>query len=154
MLLVWNDDSIRGSYGGSLDGWSMHVFFSELMATSRRERWSFDSEYLGFNHDKITMSSSRISASPFIDLQTCGVCAKLLTERSSWGSQKIIASNELSVVAVSICGHVYHVECLKMATTITSLTEQTQWHLEPIDTILICMAILPRPIFKAHALQN
>lgn len=115
VLPVWNNDSIRGSYGGSSDGWSMHAF-SELMATSRRERWSFDSESLGFNRDKITRSSSRISASPSIDLQTCGVCAKLLTERSSWGGQKIIASNELSVVAVLICGHVYHAECLENMT--------------------------------------
>lgn len=116
VLPVWNNESIRGSYGGSSDGWSMHAF-SELMATSRRERWSFDSESMGFNRDKIARSSGRISASPSIDLQTCGVCAKLLTERSSWGSQKIIANNELAVVAVLICGHVYHSECLENMTS-------------------------------------
>lgn len=93
----------------------MHAF-SELMATSNRERWSFDSESFGFNREKITRSSSRISASPPVELQTCGVCSKLLTERSSWGSQKIIVNNELSVVAVLICGHVYHAECLENMT--------------------------------------
>ena len=36
---------------------------------------------------------------------------------SSWGTQKIIASNDLSVVSVLICGHVYHAECLESLTS-------------------------------------
>uniref|UniRef100_A0A5B6Z4E4 RING-type domain-containing protein n=1 Tax=Davidia involucrata TaxID=16924 RepID=A0A5B6Z4E4_DAVIN len=115
VLPGWSHESTGGSHGGSSDSWSMPAF-SELMATSRRERWSFDSESLGFNNDKLTRSSSRISTSPSIDLQTCGFCSKLLTEKSSWSSQKIIATNELAVVAVLICGHVYHAECLENMT--------------------------------------
>ncbi|KAA8546004.1 hypothetical protein F0562_020545 [Nyssa sinensis] len=115
VLPGWSNESTRGSHGGSSDSWSIPAF-SELTATSRRERWSFDSESLGFNHDKLTRSSSRISTSPSIDLQTCGFCSKLLTEKSSWSSQKIIATNELAVVAVLICGHVYHAECLENMT--------------------------------------
>ncbi|KAA8536079.1 hypothetical protein F0562_028557 [Nyssa sinensis] len=111
----WSNESTRGSHGGSSDGWSM-LGFSELMATSRRERWSFDNESLGFNQDKITRYSSRISASASIDLQTCGVCSKLLTEKSSWSSHKIITTNDLAVVSVLICGHVYHAECLENMT--------------------------------------
>lgn len=110
-LPSWSNESARGSRGGSSDSWSMHAF-SELMATSNRERWSFDSESFGFNREKITRSSSRISASPSVDLQTCGICSKLLTEKSSWSGQKFIANNELSVVAVLTCGHAYHAECL------------------------------------------
>lgn len=49
-------------------------------------------------------------------MQTCGVCSKLLTEKSSWASQKLIATNELAVVAVLICGHAYHAECLESMT--------------------------------------
>lgn len=49
-------------------------------------------------------------------MRTCGVCSKLLTEKSSWGSQKIIATNELAVVAILVCGHVYHAECLENMT--------------------------------------
>lgn len=112
---LWSNESARGSRGGSSDGWSMHAF-SELMATSNRERWSFDSEYFGLNREKLTRSSSRISVPPSVDLQTCGICSKLLTEKSLWSSQKIIANNELSVVAVLICGHVYHAECLENMT--------------------------------------
>ncbi|KAF5745737.1 hypothetical protein HS088_TW07G01329 [Tripterygium wilfordii] len=111
----WSNESNGGSHGGSSDGWSMHAF-SELMATSHKERWSFDNENFGFNRDNISRSSSRISSSPPVDLQTCGICSKLLTEKSSWSSQKIIATNDLSVVAVLICGHVYHAECLENMT--------------------------------------
>lgn len=114
-LPSWSNESARGSRGGSSDSWSMHAF-SELMATSNRERWSFDSESFGFNREKITRSSSRISASPTVDLQTCGICSKLLTEKSLWSGQKFIASNELSVIAVLTCGHTYHAECLEHMT--------------------------------------
>ncbi|KVH93222.1 uncharacterized protein LOC112517114 [Cynara cardunculus var. scolymus] len=115
MFAGWSNESNRGSHGGSSDGWSVPAF-SELMATSHRERWSFDSESLNFSRDKISRSSGRVSSSPSIDMQTCGVCSKLLTERSCWGSQKIIATNELAVVAILICGHVYHAECLENMT--------------------------------------
>ncbi|KAK6946279.1 hypothetical protein RJ641_013823 [Dillenia turbinata] len=110
-----SNESTRGSHGGSSDGWSVRAF-TELMASSHRERWSFDSEFLGFSRDKTARSSSRMSSSASIDMQTCGVCSRLLTEKSLWGGQKIIISNELSVVAVLICGHVYHAECLENIT--------------------------------------
>ncbi|KAI7727098.1 hypothetical protein M8C21_021033 [Ambrosia artemisiifolia] len=108
MLPGWSNESNRGSHGGSSDSWSVPAF-NELMATShsRRERWSFDS----------SRTSGRVSSSPSVDMRTCGVCSKLLTERSSWAAQKIIASNELAVVAILICGHVYHAECLENMTS-------------------------------------
>ncbi|KAL9333328.1 hypothetical protein Peur_073467 [Populus x canadensis] len=110
----WSNGSTQGCHGESSDGWSMHAF-SEFTATSNRERWSFDNECLGFNHKK-TRSSGRNSSFPSVDLQTCGICLKLLTEKSLWSSQKLIASNELSVVAVLTCGHAYHAECLEALT--------------------------------------
>ncbi|KAL2537685.1 RING/U-box superfamily protein [Forsythia ovata] len=102
------NESTRGSNGGSSDSWSIPGY-SELM-TTHRERWSFDSELSGFNHDKITRSNGRSPVSLSFDLQTCGVCAKPLTQRSSWRSQ------ELAAVAVLVCGHVYHAECLENTT--------------------------------------
>ncbi|KAH6767193.1 hypothetical protein C2S52_018176 [Perilla frutescens var. hirtella] len=112
----WGSESTRGSNGGSSDSWSIPVF-SELM-TTRRERWSFDSDNSGVSVDKIARSSCRSSGSPSVDLQTCGVCAKLLTERSLWGwsNQKIVSTNELAVVSILTCGHVYHAECLEYMT--------------------------------------
>lgn len=88
--------------GGSSDGWSLRTF-SELVASSQRERWSFDSERFGSGRHKISGSSSRFSYSPSLDLQTCGACLKVLAE--------------FSVVAVLVCGHVYHAECLESMTT-------------------------------------
>ncbi|KAL5132586.1 hypothetical protein HKD37_12G035217 [Glycine soja] len=111
----WSNESGTHSQGGSSDNWS-RPGFSELTNTSLKESWSFDSESFGFNCERPVRSSSRFSNSP-VDLQTCGVCSKLLTEKSSWGTQKIIASNDLSVVSVLICGHVYHAECLESLTS-------------------------------------
>ncbi|KAL2892734.1 BRCA1-associated protein-like protein 2 [Bienertia sinuspersici] len=88
--------------GGSSDGWSLRTF-SELVASSQRERWSFDSERFGSGRHKISESSSRFSYSPSLDLQTCGACLKVMAE--------------LSVIAVLACGHVYHAECLETMTT-------------------------------------
>uniref|UniRef100_A0A803LDN2 RING-type domain-containing protein n=1 Tax=Chenopodium quinoa TaxID=63459 RepID=A0A803LDN2_CHEQI len=107
--------STRGSYGRSSDGWSAHAF-SELMSASQRERWSFDSDSCSFPLDKLCKTSGRNSRSISIDFQTCGICSKLLSEKSPWSTQKFIAGNELSVVAVLICGHVYHAECLETIT--------------------------------------
>ncbi|XP_027354296.1 uncharacterized protein LOC113864595 isoform X2 [Abrus precatorius] len=109
----WCNESGMHSHGGSSDYWS-RPGFSELMDTSQKESWSFDSESFGFNCERLVRSNSQFSKSA--DLQTCGVCSKLLTEKSSWSTQKIIASNDLSVVSVLICGHVYHAECLESLT--------------------------------------
>uniref|UniRef100_A0A1D1XV90 E3 ubiquitin-protein ligase RMA2 n=1 Tax=Anthurium amnicola TaxID=1678845 RepID=A0A1D1XV90_9ARAE len=111
-----NDLSAGESHGGSSDGWSMRLF-SELVASSQRERWSFGSENVISNHGSITGSNSRpVVSPPRADSQACGVCSRLLKERSSWSSQKIVCNNELSVIAVLICGHVYHAECLENVT--------------------------------------
>ncbi|GMI91282.1 hypothetical protein like AT1G75400 [Hibiscus trionum] len=104
-----SNDLTAGSHGGSSNGWSMRTF-SELVASSQRERWSFDSEHLGSGYGKINGCSSRFSYSPSIDARTCGACSKLLAERSAW------SSNEVSVVSVLVCGHVYHAECLETMT--------------------------------------
>ncbi|XVF73804.1 hypothetical protein PTKIN_Ptkin13bG0011100 [Pterospermum kingtungense] len=106
VLSTCSNDLGAGSHGGSSDGLSTRTF-SEFVAYSQRERWSFDSEYLGSGYGKI---SGRFSYSPSIDMQTCGSCSKLLVERSSW------SSNEISVVSVLVCGHVYHAECLETLT--------------------------------------
>ncbi|OIT07480.1 PREDICTED: uncharacterized protein LOC109213432 [Nicotiana attenuata] len=108
VLPGWSNESTRASNGGSSDGWSVPAF-SDL-ANPRRERWSFDSESMSFHRDKVSRASGRSSSSPSVDLQTCGICTKLLTERTSW------ASNELAVVSVLICGHVFHAECLESMT--------------------------------------
>ncbi|KAL2973833.1 hypothetical protein AAZX31_14G069600 [Glycine max] len=116
VLSTCSNEMTAGSICGSSDGWSMRTF-SELVASSQRERWSFDSECFGSGRHKISGSSSRFSYSPSMELQSCGACSKLLTERSTWSNQKFIANSDLSVVAVLVCGHSYHAECLEAMTS-------------------------------------
>lgn len=109
-------ESTHGSQGRCSDNWSMQAF-SELMSNSlshHDRRWpSFDSESC-----KTVQSNSRSvsSPTPSINRQTCGVCMKLLIEKSAWNCQRIMGFNDLSVVAVLTCGHVYHAECLERVT--------------------------------------
>ncbi|KAH9318815.1 hypothetical protein KI387_020584, partial [Taxus chinensis] len=125
-------DSTVGSHGGASDWWSMQTF-SDLVASSRRERlrWTDASSPSDFrwapgreSMDRATLASERIRANNSqaasvpsgSDVQTCGICSKLLTQRSPWSAQKMVASNDLSVVAVLVCGHIYHAECLEKVT--------------------------------------
>ncbi|KAL8153939.1 hypothetical protein V2J09_011699 [Rumex salicifolius] len=110
VLPTFGNDLTTGSQGGSSDGWSLRTF-SELVASSQRERWSFDSEHFGSGRLKISGSSSRFSCSPSIDLRTCGACSKLLSERA------FFVGDDVPVVAVLVCGHVYHAECLDTMTS-------------------------------------
>ncbi|KAE9448262.1 hypothetical protein C3L33_19811, partial [Rhododendron williamsianum] len=112
LLQQASDSRIRGRKrsNNSISEETSFPAFPEFMEASHGgERWSFDSESLGFYHEKLTPSSSRSSASPS-DTQTCGVCSKLVAERSSWRSY------ELAVVSVLTCGHVYHSDCLENIT--------------------------------------
>ncbi|CAJ1944678.1 unnamed protein product, partial [Sphenostylis stenocarpa] len=45
----------------------------------------------------------------------CGICEKLLSQKINFFGSSI-SSTELSVVAVLVCGHVYHANCLEQKT--------------------------------------
>lgn len=99
-------------HSGPSDTWSMQAF-SEMMAYSRRESCSYDNEcLLGLGRGKIDHQVNRKSS----DQQTCGACCRSLSQKSLLSSQKIFATNELSVAAILACGHVYHSECLEQMT--------------------------------------
>lgn len=96
-----NDFSIGGSHGGSSDAWSMQTFF-ELVASSNKERWSADSVNLTSSSSQRACSNPRDTpSSPH--RKTCKACSKRLTGHC--------------VVAVLVCGHLYHSECLEKVTT-------------------------------------
>ncbi|CAF1780449.1 BnaC09g54210D [Brassica napus] len=46
----------------------------------------------------------------------CGVCKKLLSQKSPWCSHKILRSGDMPAAGVFPCHHVYHVECLDKVT--------------------------------------
>lgn len=110
----WSNEYGMHSGGGSSE-YCSRPGFTEQTGNSPMERWSFDSESFGFNCERLARFSNRFSTSP-VDSQTCGVCSNLLTEKSSWSSQNIVVNNDLCVVSVLICGHVYHAECLESMT--------------------------------------
>ncbi|CAA7402326.1 unnamed protein product [Spirodela intermedia] len=104
------------SHGGSSDAWSTRLF-SELVASSQRERWSFDSESANSYYDNITRSIIKPATPPHRpESQPCGICSKSMKERSPWSSQKMVSDSGLSVVAVLVCGHVFHADCLDRLT--------------------------------------
>uniref|UniRef100_A0A7N0ZSV7 RING-type domain-containing protein n=1 Tax=Kalanchoe fedtschenkoi TaxID=63787 RepID=A0A7N0ZSV7_KALFE len=116
LLPVSSIESARGSHGGSVDGWSVQSF-PESTTAMHRATWSFESDSLGSHRYKLGQSrSSRKSDSQSNELKSCVVCSKYLVEKSSFSSQKIVPNNELSVVAVLVCGHVYHADCLDRLT--------------------------------------
>uniref|UniRef100_A0A1J3GVF3 RING-type domain-containing protein n=2 Tax=Noccaea caerulescens TaxID=107243 RepID=A0A1J3GVF3_NOCCA len=48
--------------------------------------------------------------------QRCGICKKLLSQRSPWGSYKTLRCGDMPAAGVFPCHHVYHVECLDKVT--------------------------------------
>ncbi|KAG8045990.1 hypothetical protein GUJ93_ZPchr0008g11548 [Zizania palustris] len=110
-----NDLLAGGSHGESLiaggsrvessDGWSTRRF-SELIASSQKERWSVDSDRFGFATNDRTRSNASHSTSLTPDKEVCKICSKQLKERSAWNA------HELAIVAVLFCGHAYHANCL------------------------------------------
>jgi hypothetical protein len=104
-----NDLSAVGSHGESSDVWSMRTF-SEMVATSQREWLSVDSELSGSISSKMNRSNASNPSTIPSDQEVCKLCLKLVKERSTWNVQ------ELAVVAVLLCGHVYHAGCLDSIT--------------------------------------
>ncbi|KAF3789049.1 hypothetical protein EJ110_NYTH19749 [Nymphaea thermarum] len=47
---------------------------------------------------------------------TCGLCQELLTDSSPL-CQELLTSTDVSVVAVLVCGHFYHADCLEGKTS-------------------------------------
>ncbi|KAK4794219.1 hypothetical protein SAY86_012213 [Trapa natans] len=106
VLPSWCDGSTGGSCSGSSDSCSVNAS-SGLVPFSNGKNWPFDGDSF---HGKLSKSSSKVSAYTSSDRQTCGICSKLLS------IQKIFVNNELSVVAILVCGHTYHADCLECTT--------------------------------------
>ncbi|XWS42654.1 hypothetical protein CRYUN_Cryun16bG0032500 [Craigia yunnanensis] len=93
-------------------------------ASSRREGfwWSSASSYdLGLDGEKFDMAehvdveSLRSPIGPVVD-QKCGVCGKLLWQKSPWSSHQIVRGSDLPTSGVLPCSHVFHAECLEQVT--------------------------------------
>ncbi|XP_056846634.1 uncharacterized protein LOC108814971, partial [Raphanus sativus] len=75
----------------------------------------------------------------------CGVCKKLLSQRSPWCSHKILRSEDMPAAGVFPCHHVYHVECLDKVTP----TSQTR---DP--SCPACSDTIEQPLIVPETLQQ
>ncbi|XP_038987487.1 uncharacterized protein LOC120112380 [Phoenix dactylifera] len=99
---------------GSFDVWPS-VDISKLMSSFQGETWSFGSGHSSYCTNKLANSSTQLSStSLYSDSQMCRVCSKVLNDRSLWSSQKLVLNKEISVVAILVCGHVFHANCLEI----------------------------------------
>ncbi|VVB15043.1 unnamed protein product [Arabis nemorensis] len=79
--------------------------------------------------------------------QRCGVCKKLLSQRSPWCSYKILRCGDMPATGVFPCHHVYHVECLDEVTP----TAQTRDPLCPVCSNTI--GAMERPLVMPETLE-
>ncbi|KAF3453066.1 hypothetical protein FNV43_RR03499 [Rhamnella rubrinervis] len=71
-----------------------------------------------FGRPERIRSSSLVMDAASLDLvkMVCGICQKPL-RRKPYFLGSTLASTELSVVAVLVCGHIYHADCLEQKTS-------------------------------------
>ncbi|KAK1281310.1 hypothetical protein QJS04_geneDACA015156 [Acorus gramineus] len=98
--------------------------------SSRREgfRWSNASSY-DFGLD----GGSSIDITEHVDSETqmrhdnpnldqqCGLCRRLLWQKSPWSSYRIIKSHDMPITGVLPCGHIFHADCLDQTTPKTQI---------------------------------
>jgi len=46
----------------------------------------------------------------------CGLCDRFLSQRSPWGSRRMVCSGDMPITGVLSCWHVFHAECLERIT--------------------------------------
>ncbi|KAG5224198.1 RING/U-box superfamily protein [Salix suchowensis] len=117
----WPDSSSSVEY-------KFHKTLTELQ-NSRREgfRWSSASSYdVGIDGERfdiaehMDMESLRSPSGPVVE-QKCGVCGKLLWQKSPWSSHRIMRGGDMPTAGVLPCSHVFHAECLEQVTPKTQI---------------------------------
>ncbi|KAK2411762.1 hypothetical protein QL285_047015 [Trifolium repens] len=69
-------------------------------------------------------SFSMDSVSPDVVKMTCMICEKPLRRKFNFMGNSL-SCNELAVVAVLVCGHVYHADCLEQRTSLEEMRDPT-----------------------------
>lgn len=129
----------KGTSRQQADGtdWSMQAL-SQLMASWRREgvscadanyvrepSWNVNEDSLSYGSPPLVERIKVVSSQAVVsdlgsidsqgDLNKCGLCSRWLLHRSPWSSHRMLGGNDLPVVGVLVCGHVYHADCLEKA---------------------------------------
>ncbi|XP_073113673.1 uncharacterized protein [Elaeis guineensis] len=104
--------------------------FPEPNTSSRREgfRWSNASSY-DFGYDDVIDITDHIIVENQRCLnnsaryQKCGLCERLLWQKSPWSSNRIVRSSDMPVAGVLPCHHVFHADCLEETTPKSQIHE-------------------------------
>ncbi|KAK9129115.1 hypothetical protein Syun_017912 [Stephania yunnanensis] len=88
--------------------------------TSRREgfRWSNASSFdMGNDGENIDVAADPRSLNSTLGDHKCGLCRKLLWQKSPWSSYRMVRGGcDMPVAGVLSCSHVFHAECLEQVT--------------------------------------
>ncbi|WOL02684.1 hypothetical protein Cni_G11403 [Canna indica] len=90
--------------------------FSETVANFRKDpvHWSRTSS-IDFT-DICETLEAEAGPSNVAEVSKCGLCQRLLSQRSPWGSRRIVRSGDMPIASILSCWHVYHAECLERIT--------------------------------------
>ncbi|KAG4122165.1 hypothetical protein ERO13_D11G249300v2 [Gossypium hirsutum] len=120
-----NSSSVEHRFHKTLSELQRSEASPDLSASSRREgfRWSSASSYdLGLDGEKfdiaehVDVENLRSPIGPVVD-HKCGVCGKLLWQKSPWSSHRIIRGSDMPTAGILPCSHVFHAECLEQVTS-------------------------------------
>ncbi|KAG5113200.1 hypothetical protein JHK82_036469 [Glycine max] len=102
--------------------YSRHTSTNHTNASSSRDKEYREKVFL--RPERIQSNSLGMDAiSPNIAKMVCGICEKLLSQKNNFLGSSM--SCELSAVAVLVCGHVYHANCLEQRTPFEELHDPT-----------------------------
>eukprot|EP00262_Sarcandra_glabra_P018874 TRINITY_DN6927_c0_g5_i2.p1 TRINITY_DN6927_c0_g5~~TRINITY_DN6927_c0_g5_i2.p1 ORF type:complete len:439 (-),score=43.64 TRINITY_DN6927_c0_g5_i2:174-1490(-) len=79
------------------------------------------------------------------EVSKCGLCERLLSQRSPWSSRRIVRSGDMPITSVLSCRHVYHAECLEQT------TPRTQKHDPPCP---LCTKSVEENISEQRAISR
>ncbi|KAJ7943449.1 RING/U-box superfamily protein [Quillaja saponaria] len=91
--------------------------FGAVIPLRDAQRWSSASSNFDFRDasESFDTEISGCSHTPSVGYR-CGLCERFLSQRSPWGSCRIVRSGDMPISGVLSCCHVFHAECLEQIT--------------------------------------